>query len=47
MPLYEAIDKKLDISELQENVHTFPSVCIHFGDYCIQHVVIHLLFNYN
>lgn len=43
VPLYEAVGDKLDISELQVNVHTLPSVCIHFGN---QHVVMHLLFNY-
>ena len=27
VPLYEAVDGKDDISELQVNVHKFPSVC--------------------
>lgn len=31
VPLYEAVDGKDDISELQVNVHKFPSVCMHFS----------------
>ena len=49
VPLYEAVDGKDDISELQVNVYKFPSVCMHFSQSvtrsnCYSYT---LLFNYS